>query len=207
MAAAVELPHLEGDLAALVVGLGRLIPLVQLADLVVDRRWGELVGTQRTQRRSSARYQSLMCVQVGRQGGTAAPKRTGGLRWRAGCVACQPARLLCREPGRRGRHDYRGWSPARPGSWAAACRCAAIWASHPVQIRAVWRFCCRARRADACVCARPELLGHEHLRTFTLWFIDTLTWPPVDRSAAVGRHRPAIMDLSGCTHPRLLAIR
>ena len=99
MAVAVELPHLEGDFAALVVGLGRLIPFVQLADLVVDRRWGEFVGTQRTQRRSSARYQSLMCVQVGRQGAQRPPSGQMGFAgvraaWRAsrrGCCAANRA--------------------------------------------------------------------------------------------------------------------
>jgi len=40
VAASVEFPHLEGDLAAFGVALGRLIPFVELADFVVDRRRG-----------------------------------------------------------------------------------------------------------------------------------------------------------------------
>jgi len=40
VAASVKLPHLEGDLVTFGVALGRLIRLVELADLVVDRRRG-----------------------------------------------------------------------------------------------------------------------------------------------------------------------
>jgi len=40
VAASVQLPHLEGDLATFGIALGSLIPLVELADLVVDRRRG-----------------------------------------------------------------------------------------------------------------------------------------------------------------------
>jgi len=39
-AASLEFPHLEGDLATFGVALSRLIPLVELADFVVDRRQG-----------------------------------------------------------------------------------------------------------------------------------------------------------------------
>ncbi|ELY99592.1 hypothetical protein C480_20014 [Natrialba aegyptia DSM 13077] len=35
VAASIELPHLEGDLATFGVALSRLIPLVELVDLVV----------------------------------------------------------------------------------------------------------------------------------------------------------------------------
>ncbi len=36
MAASVNLPHIEGDLATFGVALGRLIPLIELADLVIE---------------------------------------------------------------------------------------------------------------------------------------------------------------------------
>jgi len=38
VAASVKLPHLEGDLATFGVALSRLIPLVELADFIVDLR-------------------------------------------------------------------------------------------------------------------------------------------------------------------------
>jgi len=40
VAASVKRPHLEGDRATFSIALSRLIPLVELADLVVDRRRG-----------------------------------------------------------------------------------------------------------------------------------------------------------------------
>ena len=40
VAASIKLPHLEGDLATFGVALGRLIPLVQLADFVINCNGG-----------------------------------------------------------------------------------------------------------------------------------------------------------------------